>query len=171
MNPKMYLFVFFMLKGVICSFAQISESQQHFIDGNRFAKLLRWEEAIGEYSLAIEKNADYVEAYLARGKVYQIRGFNEKAMNDYNMAIKLNPNNPTFYDVRANLKMLMDNYTGAITDLNEAIRINPSDSITMLELGLAKLNNRNYDESVVEYSKSIEIYPEFLQAYIGRAAA
>ena len=147
-------------------FGQISEAQQHLNDGNRFAKQLRWDEAIGEYDLAIEKNYQYVDAYIARAKAYQVRGMNEKAMQDYNMALKLNPSNVTVYDLRANLSMLLDNYTGAISDLNEAIRLNPKDSLTQIELGLAKLNTKDFEQSIVEYTKSIEIYPSFVQAYL-----
>jgi hypothetical protein len=47
------VFLLLFISSAVC--AQISESQQHYLSGVRFSKQLRWDEAIGEYDLAIEK--------------------------------------------------------------------------------------------------------------------
>jgi tetratricopeptide (TPR) repeat protein len=56
------------------SFSQVNEAKQHYTKGNLFARQLMWDEALTEYDLAIEKDNQYVDAFIARAKAYQVRG-------------------------------------------------------------------------------------------------
>jgi len=48
--------------------------------------------AIKEFSKAIEINSNYADAYHNRGSAYQSKGDIENAINDYRKAIEINPN-------------------------------------------------------------------------------
>ena len=59
--------------------------------GNAFAKLGWKEEAIKDYTKAIELNPEYALAYNNRGKALEDLGERAEAIKDYTKAIELDP--------------------------------------------------------------------------------
>jgi tetratricopeptide (TPR) repeat protein len=49
------------------------------------------DQAIADYTKAIEANSHYADAYAARGIIYQIIGKNDDAISDYSKAIEIDP--------------------------------------------------------------------------------
>ena len=64
----------------------------------------RYEEAIADFDMAIDKNPNYSEAYDQRGVSNYFLEQYEKAITDFNEAIRLNPNNAEIYYRRGGAK-------------------------------------------------------------------
>lgn len=81
----------------------------------------RSEEAISDYSKAIQIDPNAYSAYFQRAILYRSIGNYQKALADFNRSIEINSNDPLLYINRAYLKRddLNDN-DGACTDLRKA---------------------------------------------------
>jgi tetratricopeptide (TPR) repeat protein len=82
------------------------------------------QQAIQEFSKAIQLNSRYQYAYFARAIVYkQVQEF-QKSLSDYNQAIIINSKFSLAYYNRALLKANnLNDRTGAIQDLRQAARL------------------------------------------------
>src|SRR6188768_1702942 len=58
----------------------------------------QYDQAIADYTTAIQLKPDYAEAYNNRGFAYYLKGDAERAIADYTRAIALRPNYPKAYN-------------------------------------------------------------------------
>ena len=82
--------------------------------------------AILYYTLAIEKDPNYIVAYLNRGNSKVELGDHEGAITDFTKAIDLDPKYPGAYFNRANSERAFKNYMGAIVDYTKTIELDPN---------------------------------------------
>ena len=82
-----------------------------------------WEEALSAYTMAIELDPDFAEAYLRRANLYRHRQEFSLAIADYNKAIRLNPYAEAFYDARVRTRILAMDLEGAEQDLADSRKI------------------------------------------------
>jgi tetratricopeptide (TPR) repeat protein len=79
-----------------------------------------YDEAIAEYSKAIELKPDYAEAYNCRGDAYYYKGSYDQAIYDYSRTIEINLNNPQPYESRAMAYWQKAEYDRAWVDVHKA---------------------------------------------------
>ena len=72
--------------------------------GNSFEKLGQHQEAIADYTRAIEVYPDYFDSYYNRAEVYSIIGKNNESLNDLNKAIEIDIYSSDAYSLRAYVK-------------------------------------------------------------------
>jgi len=82
-----------------------------------------YEDAVADYTKAIELNEGFAEAYFQRGCAKHNIDDYKGAVEDFNTSIKLQPNNEVFYKQRASSKTMLKDYNGAISDCDHAIAI------------------------------------------------
>ncbi|GAB4308677.1 MAG: hypothetical protein Kow0090_22840 [Myxococcota bacterium] len=82
----------------------ITEAQSHYAYGNQMMAMNNYDEAIKHYSLAIEHNKNFAEAYLALGAAYASMREEEKALTAYQKFLNLAPNHPEAKKVSEILK-------------------------------------------------------------------
>ncbi|MBM3942335.1 MAG: tetratricopeptide repeat protein [SAR202 cluster bacterium] len=76
--------------------------------GNRYSRNGVYDQAIRDYTRAIELDADYAEALFNRGvSYYEIQRY-EEAIADFSRAIALNPRNDSAYSRRSLAYLLTD---------------------------------------------------------------
>ena len=76
-----------------------------------------YEDAITEYSKAIDLNPNFAEAFFQRGCAKHNAEDYKGAIEDFNTSINLQPKNELFYKQRASSKTMLKDYNGAISDL------------------------------------------------------
>lgn len=96
----------------------------------------RYQEALTEYTRAINLRPDYSTAYLGRGYVYQRLGDYKNALADYTKVIQLAPTDSEAHVVRGLLCDLMGNPEQAISDYTMAITIRPSNAAAHYHRGM-----------------------------------
>ncbi len=129
--------------------------QQYFVQGNGYLAQEKWEEAIAKYTMAIEINPSYVDAYIKRATAYnEMSDYYELAILDCEKAIELDPlvkldsllaraylNRGEYNAQFIKEEFYGDDYEG---------------------------NKSTFDNAVADFTKAIELNPRLAEAYYGR---
>lgn len=132
--------------------------------------LNRQEEAVQNYSKAIELNNKYFDAYVNRGVIYSQMNKNEEALKDFNKAVEINDKNPAPYINKAILYKKLKNNLAAEVNYEIAIKLNRKDPEAYYNRGLYHSESGNYKEAVKDFSKAIHLDNNFSDAYISRGS-
>ena len=101
----------------------LSEAEKHYNRGLDLRDDERWEEAIAEYSKAINLDPNYAKAYNNRGSAYSYLGDLRHAIVDYDKAIALDPEKPQPYANRGLAYSALGDPDQAIADLQRALSL------------------------------------------------
>ena len=167
------------------------ESIQPSVDAKTFYnrgiarfKLKQYDDAIGDYDMAIQLKPDYAEAYYKRGGTKHYLGQHAIAILDYDAAIRIQSDFGIAYKSRGDAKAALEQYAAAIVDYDKAIRLKPDyhDS-AYRERANAKYNLGQYTAAIVDYDKAIQSISDYFDSdkvivrihkvdpYIGRGNA
>ncbi len=131
----------------------------------------KYDQAIGDLSMAIELNPKEVGPYYNRGLVYtKLRRYAE-AVQDDSRAIELDPKFEAAYIQRGFTFFNMGQDDHAIDDFNKAIALNPKPAAAYNGRGVVNANRRNFDEAIRDYNRAIELASGFEAAYTNRGLA
>lgn len=142
--------------------------KQHFDNGVTFAEQGRFDEAISEFTKALETDPRWAMAYYNRGLCYFNTGQYDLAIADYSKAIKLDPN---FVEAYVNRGWTYDNmgqWDLAIADCNKAIELDPNIAAAYINRGWAYASKGQHDLAIADFSKAIELEPNNADAYYNR---
>ena len=117
-----------------------------------------YDQAIAEYSKAIEINPNYADAYYNRGLVYDDLKEYSQAIADYSKAIEINPNYADAYYNRGLIHYNLKEYDQAIADYSQAIEINPNYANAHYNRGLVYDNLEEYEQAILDIEKASELY-------------
>jgi len=94
--------------------------------GDALSKQGNYDEAIKEYTAAIELDPNLANAYLGRGQVYNFQGRGLMALTDYSTAIELDPKNTAAYYGRGWAQLANSAWDGAVSDFSKALELDPA---------------------------------------------
>jgi len=131
----------------------------------------QFEQAIANYTKAIELDTQNVEAYIGRGTAYHADDQHDMAISDYTKAIEIEPMNAKAYCWRAGAYRIKNQCQLAISDYTEALEIDPMLAEAYRQRGtLYLVMNQNY-LAISDYTKVIEISPLYRMVYVERGNA
>ena len=107
----------------LLTLACINPHYEHLRKGDSYADGGKLNEAIAEYTKAIELKPNFVEAYNNRASVYTEMGEYEKAVADCDKILELGLNSPWVHYHRGMAHLEMGNYKLAIDDFTMANNI------------------------------------------------
>jgi len=122
------------------------EAKLNMQQGLNYMRAKDWENAIKEFTLAIEKYPQYDVAYSNRAVAYMHQKKFNKAMDDLKKAVEINPNNPTVHYNFVALYSLQNQLDRALDSLDRA-----------LELGFNNYDALRHDPDLANVRK----HPEF----------
>jgi protein O-mannosyl-transferase len=128
-------------------------------------------EALNDYSKAIQLNPDYADAYYNRGALLLNANKIDEALNDFNKAIQLNPGDAKAYSNRGALFLNANKIDEALNDFNNAIQLNPHYADAYYNRGNVFYSEKKYEEAISNYSKAIELKSNYAEAYFNRGVA
>lgn len=135
--------------------------------GNAYIDLKKYNEAIADFTKALELKPDYAEAYLNRGTVYdELKKYNE-AIADYSKAIELKPDYDLAYNDRGLTYYHLQKYEEAIDDYKKTIQINPFSQATKNNIGYAYLCVKDYVNADYNFKNCLELDSVYYNAMIG----
>jgi tetratricopeptide (TPR) repeat protein len=120
------------------------------------------------YSILIDYNPDYAEAYTNLGNILKELGIYDKALAAYDAAIKLAKNLPEVYSNKANLLQILRRYEEALENYDKAINLKPDYVEAYSNKGNALYELSRFDEAIYNQNKAIQINPDYAEAYSNR---
>lgn len=146
-----------------------TEAQQDLANGVNLQKAGKWQEAIDEFTKAIELDPSIEYAYIYRGNCYNELSQYDKAIADENKAIELKPKDDYPYYVRGSIYLEMANLDNsqldkAITDFSKAIEFNPKNTDAYESRSIAYARKGQYDLADADYKKVLQISNDSVRA-------
>ena len=117
------------------------------------------EQAIEEFSAAINSGPQHAAAYYGRGLAFVEKGFPDVAIDDFEMAIDLSPHYAEAYSQRCRAYTLVGDYLYAARDGKQAVRLRPKYAEAYYHLGLAYLGRKEYEPGVAALEESVRLDP------------
>ena len=119
--------------------------------------------AISEYTEALDKKPDYVDALIERGKLYLLEKDYEKARQDLEKALELDPSRKDVYQYLGELELALGNKEKALEYLNKTSK--EKDEKFYFTMAQALYNTGKYEEALENINKAIELNKNFPKAY------
>lgn len=130
-----------------------------------------FEEAVKNYSVAIQLNPTNAAFYNARGVCKSKLKLFSSAIKDYMNAIQIDFRSADAYIGLGDAQFNMNLYPEAIENFSEAIQINPYSALAYDNRGACKYALNRYIEAVDDFSKAIALDPKFVDPYYKRGSS
>ncbi len=172
MKTASYKTIWIILPIVLFSlFSCVKDPAFYFNRGNNYFKRGQYDEAISDYTKALEIDPKFTEAYHNRGTAYGKKGRYDEAISDFTKALEINPRFAEAYRSRGSAYDDKGQYDEAISDYNKALEMNPGDGLAYYNRGIAYAHKGQYDEAISDYIKVLEIDPKDAWTYNNRGIA
>ncbi len=141
--------------------------------GNVFFKLKNYNQAIANYTLAIngDKKAKAL-FYLNRGNSYQVMGDYEKALKDYNQGLTLAPNQADIYANRGNIYLNNEQNDLAWADYTKALNLGNLQGLApatiYLYRGIAGAALTKQEDALNDFNRSLGLNQTNPDTYVER---
>lgn len=136
---------------------QVKLAEHHYFRGNDFEQEDDYDQAIPEYSKAIELYPEYADAYFKRGYAFLQKQKCNKAISDCNRVIELKPMYAHAYFNRASAYATLKRYDEAITDFATYINMRPKDPEGYYYRGLAQARKGQHQKARTDYKKACDL--------------
>jgi tetratricopeptide (TPR) repeat protein len=125
-NAILYTLIILILLLLVPASGCQQQLSPHYECGLTLAKEGHYEQALEEFSMAIEIDSKFGEAYAWRGWCYINKGEYDNAITDLTKAVKLDSSLEHAWNMRGYVYRLKKEYDKAISDYTKAIEIDPN---------------------------------------------
>lgn len=124
------------------------DGKAFFKEAEKFRAAGRMEQALEQYSLAIDVSPDYVKAYQGRSSVYLALGRNKERAADLAKVVELMPQDPAALQAAADAALDLGNANAALNYCDRALAINPKTMAALQTKVRAALAVKEVDKAV-----------------------
>ncbi|WP_069790237.1 tetratricopeptide repeat protein [Cyanobacterium sp. IPPAS B-1200] len=146
----------------------LTDAENYYNQGNLLREREEYDQAIEEYTRAIEINPNYTDAYYNRGLTYADLERYQEAIADYTRTIAIDPEYLDAYNNRGIIYASLQDFDRAIADYIKVIDSDPSYVLAHNNLGVAYNNLGRFQDAIASYTKAIELNPDYVLAYANR---
>jgi len=139
--------------------------------GLAHVNMRNFEQAIYDYTKAIELDRHYAEAYNNRSAALLMMENYAKAVVDCNWTLELAPHFVAAYINLGIAHTGLRDYPPALEDYRKALELDPENLYAYYNRGNTYLWMENFELAVMDYDKTLELDPEFVAAYVNRGVA
>jgi serine/threonine protein kinase/regulator of sirC expression with transglutaminase-like and TPR domain len=149
----------------------VQDSRAYNRRGLAHASTRNYEQAIVDYTRAIELDPDYAEAYVNRSTAHLLMANYGQAVTDCHKALELAPDFVAAYTNRGIAYTGLRDYDQALADYHQALELAPKNVYAFYNRGNTYLWMGQYQEAITNYSQAINLNPDFVAAYANRGVA
>jgi tetratricopeptide (TPR) repeat protein len=128
------------------------------------------EDAIADFTNALNENPKSVDAWKNRGIAGHMQGKYDAAIADFNRALRLDAASPDLYNMRGAALFKKGEYDPAIRDFGKSISVDPNYKKAFVNRGLAFQFKRQLDLAIADFNVYLRLAPDDLTGYLDRAA-
>jgi Tfp pilus assembly protein PilF len=139
--------------------------------GAVYADRKEFEQALADYTKAIQLKPGYLDAYVNRGNIFRDKKMDEEAIQDYIKAIQLQPDFPTAYFNRGTVFMNEKRTDEALNDFDMAIKLKPDFTDAYYNQGNVFFDEKKYEDAISSYTKAINLKTDYASSYYNRGLA
>jgi tetratricopeptide (TPR) repeat protein len=150
---------------VIVSRSTEPKADDFFLQGVDLFQRGKWLDSIELLDKAIQKDRNYLRAYLARGAANFMQNRLARAIEDTDQALKIFPNYAVAHASKCFFLNEFKNYGQALGHCNRAIELAPKSAITYNIRGAVKISLRDLGSAEGDLLRSIELDPKSYYAY------
>ena len=143
----------------------------HFSRGRALSQRGRTQEALDDFTQAIDADPSLQPAWAARGSARLRLGAASEALPDYDEAIRLDPLDARAYHNRAVALRALGQTERAIEDYGEAIRLDAVNAESFLGRGVAWQAVEEHRRAVGDFNTALRIAPRLASAYSNRGVS
>jgi tetratricopeptide (TPR) repeat protein len=148
------------------------ESPQEFYSrGNKYLTNGQNEEAVKEYTKALELDSKLSQAYNHRGIAYKRLNRFDLAMADFNRALELDPKDADSYANRGLICIAQRRFDLALEDFDRGIQLDPQLAMAYWGRGSALIGKDQRDRAIKDFNKAIELNPNTFEFFLSRGMA
>jgi len=145
-----------------------AESAKFYLDrGNSYFKKGQLDQAIADYTKALEINPRLAIAYAQRGNIYNEKGQLDRVLADYNKALEINQKIPYIWGGRGSVYLHKGQYNRAIADSSKALEIHPAYAQSRIDRAKAYFLKKEYDKAwedvKIGQNRGIRFPPQFIE--------
>ncbi|MCL2584083.1 MAG: tetratricopeptide repeat protein [Streptosporangiales bacterium] len=120
----------------------------------------RYEDALSDFSRAIEIDPGAARTIAGRGDVLRHLGRFESALGDYDSALEISPESVRFIRGRGDVYHDMRRYEDALSDFSRAIEIDPGAARTIACRGDVLRHLGRLEDALGDYDRAVELSPK-----------
>lgn len=139
--------------------------------GNVEQHMLKTNDAIKSYTMAIQRKPGYPEAYTNRGHIYLKRNEFALAIRDLDSALKYNQNTEELFLYRGMALTSLKRNKEAIDMFSRCIRLKPDDASAYYNRGRVYYQMKDFKTATADFDTAIILKPTLEIAYFNRALA
>ncbi|GAB4814575.1 hypothetical protein N2152v2_001621 [Parachlorella kessleri] len=131
--------------------------------GTAKALLARLQEAVDDFSRAVELGPGFYDFYKRRGQALSALGRDEEAVADLRQAAELCPDAPGQADILSDIAKVFQkqkDHRRTEIELKAALERNPNDAQLLGMLGLAQVSQGDLEEGIATYERALQLDPE-----------
>ncbi|SEN77487.1 Tfp pilus assembly protein PilF [Niastella yeongjuensis] len=126
------------------------------------------DDAVADFTKAIELNPRYVRAYAKRASLYMDKNQNDLAMSDLAKAVDINSQYGYPYYLRGIIYHNQQQYDQAIAEYTKDIKYDPLPGDSYFNRAVIYRIQKKYDLSIADYNKAAELTPKDADVYGNR---
>ena len=130
-----------------------ASAKEHLEVGRQYLLEDRYNDAIGELSMAVSLDPKLTEAHNLLGVAYGKKGFGERAKESFERAVKMEEDADTLNNLGFSLYQ-NGNYRAAVDRLKRAAKLAPTDERILNNLGLAYCRLGKIDEAYKAFARA-----------------
>jgi len=149
----------------------LRDSRAYNKRGMAHVSMRNYEQAVIDYTKAIELDPNYVEPYHNRSIVHLLMDNYGQALLDCNKAIELAPDFVPAYINRGITHTGLRQYELGIEDYNHTLELAPDNAFTYYNRANTYLWTGNYKDAITDFSQTIYLDNKFVAAFVNRGVA
>lgn len=149
----------------------LQDSRAYNKRGLAHVNMRNYEQAIYDYTKAIDLDRHYAEAYNNRSAAHLMMENYARAVLDCNWTLELAPH---FVAAYVNLGIAhtgLRKYNQALLDYRKALELDPDNLYAYYNRGNTHLWMSDFENAAADFDKTIQLDPEFVAAYVNRGIA
>ena len=137
--------------------------------GSVYFKKRDFEQAVRDYTTALEIDSNNATAYIYRGLAFINLRRHERANRDFSYALALDPCNAIAHTHIGIVHAVTGDHDNAIKNFNHALKADPNYPFVFFSRGASYSAKGDDDSAERDFSKAIELNPDFSDAYRARS--